>query len=118
MFGLSRIGVVGGLSGFILSLVSRQFIQLVTPIAAAALVALALTHFDGRVRRKYGSIGGAAIIGLAFLMEPLENLARGMTRGILSLFSAFLLTVVGYQLSIELHSRRRSSSLDDDGTIE
>lgn len=118
MFGLSRIGVAGGVSGFMLSFVSRPFIQVITPIAAAALVALALSHFDGKVRRKYGSIGGAAIIGLAFLIEPLENVARGMTRGIISLFATFLLTVVGYQLTVELHSRRHSSSLDDDETLE
>lgn len=118
MLGLSRIGLAGAVSGFMLSLVSRPFMQVITPIAATTLVALALSHFDGRVRRKYGSIGGAAIIGLAFLIEPLENVARGMTRGIISLFATFLLTVVGYQLTVELHSRRKSSTLDDDETID
>ena len=114
MFGLSRIGIAGGVSGFMVSLVSRPLLQVITPIAAAALVALTLSHFDGQVRRRYGSIGGVAIVGVTLLMEPLENVARGITRGIFSLFATFLLTLVGYQITVELHSRIRSSSLDDD----
>lgn len=114
MFGLSRIGVAGGISGFMLSLVSRPFFQIITPIAAAALVALTLSHLDGQVRRRYGSIGGVAIVGVTLLMEPLENVTRGVTRSIFSLFATFLLTLVGYQITVELYSRIRSSSLDDD----
>jgi hypothetical protein len=109
----SQVGLAGGAAGFVVSLVSGPLLKFVAPIAAAALVALAITHFDAQVRKRYGTIGVAAITGLAFAIEPLQDMVRGAARGILTLFATFLLSVLGYQLSIEIHERIRLSKSDE-----
>jgi len=96
---IDPIGVVGALGGFFASLVSGPIIRILVPVAAAALVALVFNQVDVRIKKKYGTVGIAGLTGLAFALEPIQDVARGFTSGIFSLFASFLLTVMGYQLT-------------------
>ena len=104
-----QVGLAGGVAGFVVSLVSGPVLKIAAPIAAAALVALALSHLDNQVRKRYGTIGVGIVTGLAFAIEPLQDAVKGVTRGVLTLFATFLLSALGYQLSTEIHERIRFS---------
>ena len=110
----NQIGLAGGVAGFVVSLVSGPVLKIAAPIAAAALVALAVSHLDNQVRKRYGTIGVAIVTGLAFAIEPLQDAVRGVTRGVLTLFATFLLSALGYQLSTEIHERIKISKTADD----
>jgi hypothetical protein len=116
----NQVGLAGGVAGFVVSLVSGPVLKIAAPIAAAALVALAVSHFDNQVRKRYGTIGVGIVTGLAFAIEPLQDTVRGVTRGVLTLFSTFLLSALGYQLSTEIHERvkvsKTANTTDDDNS--
>ena len=110
----NQVGLAGGVAGFVVSLVSGPVLKIAAPIAAAALVALAVSHLDNQVRKRYGTIGVGIVTGLAFAIEPLQDAVRGVTRGVLTLFATFLLSALGYQLSTEIHERIKISKTADD----
>jgi hypothetical protein len=111
---LDPVGVCGGAFGCAMGYFFESFIHILAPIAAAALIALTFNHFDSRIKARFGSAGAAGLTALAFVLDPIQNLARGAVRGVLSLFAIFLLSLLGYRFAIEIHSRRTASADDAD----
>lgn len=105
---------MGGGIGLVGAYTFEPVVQFVAPIAAAALIALSFNHFDSRIKGRFGTIGAAGLTALAFVIDPIQDLARGITRGALSLFALFISSAIGYQLASELHSRRQITADDDD----
>ena len=109
---ISPVGVVGGSIGCACGYLFDSFIHILAPIAAAALIALTFNHFDSRVKARFGTAGAAGLTAVAFILDPIQDLAKGIIRGILSLFAMFLLSLLGYRLATEITSARTSTADD------
>lgn len=110
---LDPVGLAGGAIGLTGAYVLDPLVRYIAPIAAASLIALTLNHVDSRIKGRFGTLGAASLTALAVVIDPIQDFAKGIAKGMLSLFSLFLVTAIGYQLATELHTRRRDDSNDD-----
>jgi hypothetical protein len=91
-----RNGVLGAGAGFALSFVAAPILRFVIPLVAIIVLALLVGRMDDHFKARFGIIGSALAAGVAFLLQPLQELAEGALQGLLSLFVCFLMTVLGY----------------------
>jgi hypothetical protein len=91
-----RNGVLGAAAGFALSFVAAPILRFIIPLVAIIVLALLFGRMDDHFKARFGIIGSALAAGVAFLLQPLRELAEGALKGLLSLFVCFLMTVLGY----------------------
>ena len=91
-----RNGILGAAAGFALSFVAAPILRIVIPLVAIIVLALLFGRLDDHFKARFGMIGSALAAGVAFLLQPMRELAAGALKGLLSLFVCFLMTVLGY----------------------
>lgn len=109
----SQIGLVGGLAGYFLGILSGPVVRLVLAIAILVIVGIVGRSIESQFEARLGFTGVVAAILAVASLGPIQRWMSDLIGDVLTGVSRLALMLVGIFLALHLHQAAHAKSDDE-----